>query len=609
MAIPTLKERFQRLTRHRELMILMTSLVCSFTVCFFSPVDLFLGNQREFTVGPQHIILPLLLLSVLSAAGAFLLFNLFLLISRRIWRGMECLIFGALLAMYLQMLLMNGRMREFTGDGVSYDDPWFLSANMIIEYLIVLVPTIAYLLSEFRRKQPVLQTLRRHAIIYLSGVILVMQAVGTGSMVAQHGIRKVDSTQYVRYLSYEPVTKLSKENNVVVFLTDRLDSLWMDETLAWYPSLADSLKGFTFYQNNIANFTNTFPSVPQMLTTAPFRNETAQKYLTNAWAGKTLTRQLHDSGVLVNLLVDGATTYTKFYDLDGQCDNLVYDPEIPYEVNYIGYSGIIPTMLRFSLDKLTPYCIKEQLALRVTSDFSNSFITVGSEMTDAQPWGVGTESDLRFLDYIRSHPLTADSEKPTFSFIHLNFAHDTSMELQSLHPETRQVTGENEYATVRGAFTILEQYFDKMKEAGVWDCSTVIVLGDHGHVPVELECDHKERLESPIVTALLIKPRNAADEPMKRDRRSELSNAYFAASVLEYAGADRTDFGVSFDDIIGGAKPLPRYMQTSQTTGGNGYGDASLFYEVTDNARDLRNWKIVSGFPQQKPSGTADAAE
>ncbi|MBQ3941204.1 MAG: hypothetical protein II723_08825 [Oscillospiraceae bacterium] len=599
MAIPSLKQRFKRLTLHRELTILLSSLVCSFTVCFFSPVDLFLGNQREFTVGPQHIILPLLLVSVLSAAGAFLLFNLFLLISRRFWRGMECLIFGALLAMYLQMLLMNGRMREFTGDGVSYDNPVFLTVNMLIEYAIVLVPTVVYLLSEYKREHSVLKAIRRHAIIYLSGALLVMQAAGTGSIIAQHGIRKVDSTQYVRYLSYEPVTKLSKENNVVVFLTDRLDSLWMDETLGWYPSLYHTLDGFTFYQNNIANFTNTFPSVPNMLTTAPFRNETAQKYLTQAWAGKTLPRQLHDNGVLVNLLVDGATTYTKFYDLDGQCDNLIYDPSIPYEVNYVGYSGIIPTMLRFSLDKLTPYCIKEQLALRVTSDFSNSFITISGDLPDAQPWGIGTESDLRFNDFLRTHPITADSDKPTFSFIHLNFAHDTSLELQSLCPETRDLVFGNENATVRGAFTILEQYFDAMKAAGVWDCSTVIILGDHGHVPIELECDHKERLESPIVTALLIKPRNAAPEPMKRDRYTELSNSYFASSVLEYAGVDRSGFGPSFNDIIGGMAPLPRYMQTSQTTGGNGYGDASLFYEITGDSRDLANWKIVSGFPQQ----------
>ncbi|MBR5405557.1 MAG: hypothetical protein IK107_04610 [Oscillospiraceae bacterium] len=603
MAIPSLKERFKRLTRHRELTILLSSLVCSFTVCFFSPVDLFLGNQREFTVGPQHIILPLLLVALLSAAGAFLLFNLFLLISRRFWRGMECLVFGALLAMYLQMLLMNGRMREFTGDGVSYDDPVFLTANMLIEYAIVLIPTIVYLLSEFKPEQPVLKAIRSHAIIYISGALLIMQAVGTGSIVAQHGIRKVDSTQYVRYLSYEPVTKLSSENNVVVFLTDRLDSLWMDETLGWYPSLYKTLDGFTFYQNNIANFTNTFPSVPNMLTTAPFRNETAQKYLTQAWAGNTLTRRLHDNGVLVNLLVDGATTYTKFYDLDGQCDNLIYDPTIPYEVNYVGYSGIIPTMLRFSLDKLTPYCIKEQLALRVTSDFSNSFITISGDLPDAQPWGVGTESDLRFNDFLRTHKVTAGSDKPTFSFIHLNFAHDTSLELQSLCPETRDLTYGNSNATVRGAFTILEQYFDQMKEAGVWDCSTVIILGDHGHVPVELECDHQERLDSPIVTALLIKPRNAPAEPMQRDLHTELANNYFASSVLEYAGVDRTGFGPSFDDIINGMTPPPRYMQTSQTTGGNGYGDASLFYEVTGNARDLANWKIVAGFPAAGSAG------
>ena len=74
-----------------------------------------------------------------------------------------------------------------------------------------------------------------------------------------------------------------------------------------------------------------------------------------------------------------------------------------------------------------------------------------------------------------------------------------------------------------------------MKFLGIYDNSTIIILGDHGRAPVELEVDNKPGLTSAITTALLVKPKNAPAENLKIDRDNELSNDFFAASVLEYA--------------------------------------------------------------------------
>ena len=194
--------------------------------------------------------------------------------------------------------------------------------------------------------------------------------------------------------------------------------------------------------------------------------------------------------------------------------------------------------------------------------------------------------DLRFSKYLDTHSITADSSNKTFSFIHLNCCHTIVDEVAELHG----LEGENDvYKTTRGDFEILFKYFRQMKEAGVFDNSTIIVMGDHGRAPRELK-GSQSSLDNAITTALLIKPAGAGDTPLKKDRYSELSINYFAASILEYAGLDRSGCGYSYNDIINGDLHIPRFIRGFDFAG---YGRMVYQdgYEVTGDARDFNNWK------------------
>lgn len=577
---------YSRFNKKNELSIILLSISVCFTVFFFSPVDIFLGNQREFVVDFKHIAIPLLLTALAASAVLIGFLNLLLLIKEWLCQGFSRLILGFLLAIYTQSLFLNSKMTSLTGDDAKYtDNMTSVMVNIIVLSIIFFMPLALYIIAKARPKNKILNAGKGAVLPYLAGLIFVMQFVGVGTSILRADFKKYNRS-YTRYLSYEPSMSLSKEDNVIVFLTDRLDSLWMDEVIDRYPDVKDNFDGFTFYQNNISHNTNTFPAVPQMLTNYRYKGTEWADYTSKAWEGETVPKVLTENGYNVNLLIDSLTTYSTVNQLEGQCYNIKdCDPD-DIKFNYFGNGGIIPTMTQISLSRLSPYALKSYFTLGLGSNLSSKFIEYKNDYPDIMPMAIGVSSDIDYYNYLRRTKLNADSDTKTFTFVHLNCSHGSSPETVNLYDKHEKV---DIYSTTRGGFQILFEYFNQMKKLGVYDNSTIIVLGDHGRAPAEIEIDDEPGLTSAITTALLVKPAGERGE-LKLDRYSELSNDFFPASVLEYAGIDHSAFGLSYKDVIDGDLHPDRYMQTFDW-GGYGKVIYKAYYKVTGDARDFDNWE------------------
>lgn len=595
---PKKKSWFSKFNKKNEISIIILSVAISFTILFFSPLDIFLGNMRDFVVNFNYIAVPMLLAALAATAALIIVQNIFLAISELFYQIMSRLMFGFLLAIYTQTLLLNNKMASITGDSVKYaDDKKLIIWNIFILSMILLLPLDFFIIAKFKPKSKFFNFGNGAVLPYVSGLIVVMQLTGTLSSVAKADFSKYNR-QYTQYLSYEPAMSLSKEGNVVVFLTDRLDSYYMDKALEDYPDLNKKLSGFTFYQNNVSHNTNTFPSIPQMLTNELYRGTDWPEYTKKAWEGDTLPRILTDNGYDCNLLIDNLTTYTSIGQLDGQCNNIKDCDKDNVHMNYIHSGGIVPTMAQLAAAKLSPYVFKNEITNGLGSNLSQEFLTYDTDMVDQMPMSVGVDSDIQYYDYLCAHPLDADNKNKTFTFIHLNCAHGSSEEEAALYDPNEPV---NTSSTIRGDFEIIFEYINQMKKLGVYDNSTILILGDHGRPPVEIEIDHEDGLTSPIVTALLVKPANAKDEPLKKDRDSELSNDFFAASVLQYAGVDPAEIGgninsdkYTYQNVVDNDLHPTRYMQTF-LWGGYGKVTYKTLYKITEDARDWSNWEALSG--------------
>lgn len=587
------KAKSKKMNKANQLLIIVVSVSFSFTAFFFSPAELFIRNQQEYLVGAVHILLPMLVLALVISAASVLLLNLLLMIHETAYIFVSRLMAGLLLAFYLQEMFMNGKMSAITGDPVKIDRlTWDVVLNLILFYLIVMLPLLLRTCKEQFPKVRIFQIGNEYVIPYLAGILFIMQLFGLIGSVAQFGISRYDGL-YSTYFSFEPSMSLSKEKNIVVFIEDRLDSFYMDEILEEYPELYDELDGFTFYQNNLSHYTNTFPSIPQMLTSLPYDGEEEDDYLKKAWDGKIFLDELKENGFHINLLLDMISTYGSYDTLENRCDNLIRYESTKYRFNYLGRIGIVPIMTRLSLGRLVPYSFKEIFLEGIQSDFSENFVKYDQGIADYMPRAAGNFSDLKYYEYLTAEGLTDGNNNQTATFIHLNGAHNRSEDISALYSDEFKPGSFGTLSTARGEFEILFTYIRQMKELGIYDNSTIIIVGDHGRPPREMEEDHLEVLKAPIVTALLIKPENADSGPLKFDKSAELSSDYLAASVLEYAGLDHSKYGCSFNDIIDKNQHKERYFELWRFHGTDKERGLVSHYKITGDARDFNNWVTV----------------
>ena len=592
---PPPKKKKKRFTFKNELQAILLSLAIGFTVCFFTPMDTFLGNQRDVGVAAGNIIKLLLAASGVVSFVSFAILNLMLAIHKRAFRFTSSIFLGILLAMYSQMMFMNGRMVKITGDATTYAEKSSENiTNMVIFCIIALIPTIIYIIMLCNKKSSFTKLLRGRAVPYMSAVLIVMQSFGTFSQYQKNGIMKVDESKYNKFLSYVDSFNFSKDKNVLVILADRLDSVWMNNLLEEYPDLNELLDGFTFYPNNVSCYTNTFPSLPQMLTNNMYDDSEWSEYISKSWAGNTITRKLHDNGYKTSLVIDNLTTFETYEQIADQCDNIRTDGEYA-EINYTGEGGILPTFMDFSLGKLSPYLLKAKFLDGYTSDFSNKFTTANNNIPGRHPGGIGVDSDYGIYEYIKEYGVDNSCDRNMFSFVHMSFAHDNDKRVASIYDgydNSDPDASPSLHETIRGSWEILATLFDKMKEKDVYDNTTIIVIADHGHPPAEIEIYEEDRLDSPNVASLLIKPAGAERGPLKINSEAELSNEYFPASVIEYAGLPHDDFGTSYNDVMNMDTYPDRFFHVYFFHSARDV-ENFMTYKINGDALDLENWKII----------------
>ncbi len=569
---------------------LLLSMAVSFAVFILAPLYIIADNRIDFPVKFSDMMIPMLKAGAadfMALGGVLLLMRRFL---PRVYSVFSRIIAGFLLAFFVQAVFLNSRETVMSGAKARYTDLSFsVISNFIIYLLIVFLPLIFHIIAKKRPVNKGLAAADRNTVFCIAAAALAVQLGWAGIKAAKTDFSK-DNERYYGYLSYEQAMSLSEDENIVVFLTDRLDSLWMDGMLERYPDIADKFSGFTFYQNNVAHNTNTFPSVPQMLTGKLYDGCEWPEYMRKAWDDDSLPAILKQNGYDINIIPDGRTSVGPLRMYDGVFDNVNYFDEDNIKINYTGEYGVIHSLTKLSLAKMLPYFCKGSIAGGLGAYVGWQFYKIDEEPDDFVRLAMKPETDLRFYDYMKSNGLRADHENKTFSFIHLSASHDLSPGVASLY----EPVGEKPdvYQTTRGDFEVLFEYFDELKKLGIYDKTTIVILGDHGRAPDETDGVFHTKLDSAITTALLIKPAGAEEAPIALDRWSELSNDYFKASILEMAGIDHSAYGYSYNDIIENDIHIDRYLQSVKFMN---YGSLKYTanYRITGDARDFDNWEIL----------------
>lgn len=587
--------------RHDLITVLVISFTAALSYGFITPLDTVLSNQNEFLISfykiAQSIIMPacelfLTLLMVFAIAA---------LIHRNVLRVLSAVLLGIVGAMYCQELFLNGKViHGINGNNLDSYTDFYASVNVFIHSMFILLP-VALTIRQIRNgnqheKQQKHEDMEpsffaRNIIAILFVGITVMKLAGFASSYTKYNPKKYinnniqSNEDNLKALSFEPTTVFSQNKNIIVFIVDRFDGLWCDEFMELYPEISQELEGFTYYQNNVSQYTNTFPSMCNMLTHQQYDGSEWTDYFEKSWAEENVPSLLKENDYQVNLLLDQPTTYGAMSRIEPYCDNYLTIPGLTATVNEKKLGQIVHSLM---LTRVLPYYAKECIPSTQNniSDLKYFDFTYDGEYKNFSMGIVDPNTDTDLYFYLKNANFQSSSSKNVFTMIHLNGAHDTNDDLIHM---TGEENGSVIQRTIRANFEIILKYINSAKKLGVYDKTTFVIMGDHGRIP-ESVIDSHLNMQSPIITALLIKPANAKQSDLIYDTNTGLSNSMFGASVLQYAGIDHQDFGYSYQDIIESGQDVPRDFQHYQWSS---IGSVRFIegFNIEGNARDFNNWK------------------
>ena len=519
-------------------------------------------------------------LAVLTIIGFLALLAIFALIWYKI-PGIAIDIFllslvGGLIAAYVQLLFLNGSLFMLTTDTATQIEisRAMLIVNLLIFLVITLFPLTLWLVL---RKTYVKY---EKIVLFMAVLIFGMQTAGLiGTVITTElppGVEKDKG-----YLIYDPIMELGNEDNIIVFLLDYMDVLYMDELLDAYPEIYDQLDGFTYYKNNISEYNATFPTITTMLTNHRYSlGMLFSEYFEDAWANHSALDDLWEVGYDINLLIDRYSTYWSVTQLEGIVNNTT---QADLSISYPGMSRIMCTI---SVLRIAPYIVKNIFIDQVPIAFGNYLFSIVSPY-DVQWPIISPHTDLDFYHHITKNDMTVIENKKVFNFIHLNFAHFSNEIVYNKETGIIEYGGDR-LDSKRANFKMIELYLNKMKDKGIFNSATIMIIGDHG-------CHIRHVYDNEAVTTgLLIKQRDATGK-LEIDSVAELTNKYFGASVLEFADLSHENFGISFFDIINQrtAAPLRQMTVYLDWWKEDQIDETYAVFEITGNANDFTNWRRI----------------
>lgn len=522
--------------KQRFILALFPCALLAFIYCFFGPLDLLYSNRGELGISLRNAF-PVFLCAFLVLTAA--LSALLALLRGKGYKAALCAVFALAVVSYVQGSFLNGGMQLL--DGADFDVDANRGKIVVNSILCFTVLLAAFLLPWLLREKgmPVLCA--------LCGALMLMQSTAlVGSFIKD---AKEDRRSFV--FSETDSSRISSNKNTVVFLLDAFSNYSMQGMLEAYPNALDSFHDFTYYTNCVSDYYSTFPSMIHILTGAQYDPEgTWQDFVDNAWKSPRANDffgTLKAQGYSVDIYAPYSNYYAETRDqLEDKVDNTV---RIHRETEPI---SLLTSMERLALCRYLPLAFK-QYVWCAPEDFADISTVVDDKGEKVKTWSWAGYQFFR--DRLAKDGLAANEENNCFKLYHFKGAHPANFLTEKA---TWNNDGVGRAEACRGYFYIIETYIQQMKDAGVYDDATIIILADHGF------------------------------------RDWKVPNAFSTIVLVKEAGETREstaicDKRVSQDQFI----PTVIKAADSGSTAEFGYTYAQLPEDAFKDGRSIRVWDIV----------------
>ncbi|HOO25573.1 MAG TPA: sulfatase-like hydrolase/transferase [Clostridiales bacterium] len=542
----------------------LTSLALSFSYIVFSSFDLFMANKNVLPFHFSDIYKPILLTGFL----VFLFLSLILSVLKgKIFDRLISLCLGILLAAYIQGNFLNKDFGQLTGDKI----PWHeMTRHMLFNSLVwVLLVSIPFVIAYFSK---IIWKGFAYAVpALLSAIQIIALVVSFVSL----GIASDKSSDL--YLSRAGIYEMSTKDNIIVLILDRLDESYVNMVAEYDPTYFDDLDGFTRYTNNMNYYCRTYPSVVNMLTGfITFYDIPAKDFMEKAYKESNFLKDLRGQGYTTKLYMENKYTFAGEDQIKDLADNVIEGSA------KIKGKESLAMFLRLSAFKYAPHAMKPSFWMS-TSDFSN----LSEDEREIPPY---TTDDHLYFKNLKEERLSLQKKKSNFIFIHLNGAHapynmnEFGQEVPSQETSVRQQT--------MGAFTVVREFLNQMKELGIYDDANIIITGDHG------KSTDIRLLDRPVLTGLFVK-RKGESGPLKTSN-APVNADNFRGSVMQMAGVKSSEYSPAYWEVAENSTVVRKYYYRVDIREGERRSFLEEF-DVIGDANDFSNWHKIKEIQMKYP--------
>lgn len=421
-----------------------------YMLCICAPLDLYFNNKNEFWFNTAILVPQLLRMMCMIAPVVLLAYLLIRLISRKAYYTSLVISAIAFVCSYIQG---NFRIKNLPPmDGSAADWSKYTSENIIT--LIIWIAVGALMIWIWRK-------VKDKGFAAVVEVISVLMAVILSITLATTAIGSRNVIKKALYVATKDGEfRVSKKDNLLILVLDALDAYTYDEVALAHPEYQEWFRDFTYYPNTTSVFPFTTRSVPQMLTGKIFENEVdfteySTAALDNAEFFKHLEEKDYAIGIYETELSYNGNSLSRFENF--RTDDV--------ELNMAAKNTFIKEQFKLVLFKYLPYCFKQYVGCN-----TNSFVSmIWPQPFRMDNWDFYEDIKTQEIEYI---------DRNNFRFIHVEGAHvpfryDADMNWVSEEDGSY-------YKNIEASMTLANAYIQKLKDAGVYDNSAIIIMADHG---------------------------------------------------------------------------------------------------------------------------------
>lgn len=520
------------------------SAALAFTLCLFGPLDLFFNNYEQLWFHFQDLIGGVAIVALVI----FLLGTVIgTLLRGKLHSIYMALMFGGLLGLYVQGNFMNKDYGSLNGTSVDWSAyTGYGIVNTLIWAVCLLLPLILMLIFQEKKLRPIL--------IFLSCALILMQ--GASLVVSYLNYPKVTESAT---LTTDGIYTLSKKENTIVFVVDTLDEVYFQNLMKEHPEYKDQLQGFVSYDNAMASGARTPVALPLIMTGIPRTvSGTYAEYIDYAWSHETTFRDLKSAGYDTRI-------YTESQFISQSAENVV--DNLTMSSSSVGdYAGLIKKMYKLTLYKYVPHFMKARFWM-YTGDFDQYMSDDEYILDDAK----------LYKNYQKNDGFTYTNEEKCFRLYHLMGAHE-QFNLSADGTRSDGTTSREEQT--EGAFHILFDMLDNMKQNKVYDKSNILIVADHGD---EGKCQY---------AACLYKPAGSTDDYSISS--APVSFLDLPATIDSIAGGNVSKAGSGM--TLADSKEGDTRTRTMYLNIGNNATFITGEYESTGPASDPNQLKLVNQY-------------